>query len=873
MKKSIILLIAMLLMAASAQSIQSFPMISGGGGTENSPYLISTPEELKALSSDVNAGVTYEGVYFKLIKDIDFEGESVGEYGNFVSMEGFKGIFDGNGKRLKNIKNKNRYEGNNHYAGIFHFIKGAVVKNVIIDESCFFDDGAFIVSAINSTVEGCVNYSNVKGSGIVGYCEDGLITECVNYGEIIPLSVGSGTFGSDGFASGGGIVGRVFYSSISKCKNYGKLVNSNYAVSESGGIAGKCWSTLIQECENHGDIESSREAGGIVGNIQSYPRIDPETANAGKVIGSAVKQCNNYGKVKGSEFVGGIVGYNEGLPYKKSDDTYENVTSEVSDCNNYGEISGEEKNIGGIVGYNNIGDIVGCMNEGMVTSNSSYNVGGIVGYSSGCSAISYEPIENLWAIIKDCKNKAAVSAALKGEDISNEGYVGGIVGNVLYPHSIIDCSNSGDVSGYRNVGGIAGDHDTDMTGCSNSGNITAKSLENNVYAGAIVGYGLPTYNNSNWENNYYDSQVVVTVDDVEYSGAMSRGASKKYDVPEKNGAMMKSFTIEAKSQGDEYWTTFQKNYGNYQADENTTVYTAQRVLREQNDGPQVYRLLLTEVPNRIIKGGEDGYFGVILRSTQSQITLTLTAEESSEADYSDNVLGGCDHPIESDNDDFVLTTGEKFGFIKCVDPELPANSAYTSSFSSNWPDLVELELNGKVLYHIEPGDLNGDDITNLSDLRLMLNAIMTGSYDSINEKAADMNNDTKVNAADVVLMVKKVNKLVQKEETGYYLIGDHNGWSTTDKTYAFSYSRRKNYWEITVSSEGMGCFKIVPESAYADTGTFWSNLLCTETDRSTSLKGTIVKGDFGAWLLNADGATSYTIRIVPSGVSYEIIAH
>lgn len=72
MKKLLSFMIA-LLMATSAQSKQSFPMTTGGGGTESSPYLISTPEELKALSSDVNAGITYEGVYFKLFSDIDFK--------------------------------------------------------------------------------------------------------------------------------------------------------------------------------------------------------------------------------------------------------------------------------------------------------------------------------------------------------------------------------------------------------------------------------------------------------------------------------------------------------------------------------------------------------------------------------------------------------------------------------------------------------------------------------------------------------------------------------------------------------------------------------------------------------------------------------
>ena len=863
MKKLLSFMIA-LLMAASAQSKQSFPMTTGGGGTESSPYLISTPEELKALSSDVNAGITYEGVYFKLFSDIDFKDVAEGQNGNFICIDGFKGIFDGDGKRLKNIKNKEGDSGGKHYyAGIFEKIENAVVKNVIIDESCSFTTGSFISSAINSTVTGCINYGTVKGSCIVQYCKESLVSNCINYGVF--MGAGSGFYGGDYC---GGIVGYAdTKSTISKCKNYGSPSGDNAIF--FGGIVGYSYGSDIEDCENYADFEGYLSSvGGIVGMNQVWDSWDPQYEGYGS---ASIKRCKNYGNINVSGPAAGIVYCNEGSWHPDGKGGYFQVACEISDCINEGDVELTEGMAAGIVCNNSFADILRCNNKGSVKSTVSH-VGGIVAKSFGGAA---EDGTLIWARIKDCTNEGDVTVS---STTSKNAYAGGIVGNASYnttqtsdcSHEIVNCKNSGNVTGYHYAGGIVGENDSYISDCFNSGNVTAMKYEYSPGAGAITG----SIYDARYKDNYYDSKVIVISDGKVFSGAMSRGTYNYYDAPVNNGAMMKSITIDAKPQGDEYWTTFQKNYGNYQADEKTTVYTAQRVLREQNDGPQVYRFLLTEVPNRIIKGGEDGYLGVILRSTQSQITLTLTAEEPSEAAYSVNTLGGCDHPIKSDNDDFVLTTGEKFGFIKCVESELPANSAYTSSsLSSYWPDLVELELNGKVLYHIEPGDLNRDDIANLSDLRLMVNAIMTGSNDGINEKAADMNNDTKVNAADVVLMVKKVNKLVQKEETGYYLIGEHNNWSMTDKTYAFSYNRRKKYWEITVSSKGMSFFKIVPESAYADQDTFWSNLLCAETDWCTSPKGTIVKGDYGAWLLNAEGATSYTIRIVPSEVSYEIIAH
>jgi len=880
MKKSLFIAWMLLLpLVASAyyNPLQNFPTSSGGAGIEESPYLIRNVDDLKTLMSDVNAGITYEGVYFKVTDDIDFKDEPQGEHGNFVSMNGFKGIFDGNGKRLKNIVNKS--DGSNHNAGIFEKIENAVVKNVIIDESCTFTFGAFVARAYDSTISECINYGSVKGSGIVQYCKGSQISGCINYG----VFTGAGVSMLNGMNCGG-IVGYAdVKTKISNCKNYGKP-SAESAGNYIGGIVGYIYGSTIEDCENHGDIEGLGRlgVGGIVGINQAKDSWDVQ--NEGYESAS-IKRCMNYGNISVLGTAAGIVCHNEGSWHPNGEGGYFPVLCDVMNSNNYGNVESKHMGAGGIVCTNSWGSIVGCVNEGSVTaisesiaypylSNSPYPgyAGGIAAASVGGSA---DDGTLIWARIKDCTNKGDVTVSIS----ANYSYAGGIVGNANYSgencsHEIADCDNSGNVTGYKYAGGIAGESSTIMSDCFNSGNVTALKYDDSAYAGAIAG-GF--YNDYGYKNNYYDSKVIVTSDGKELKGAMSRGCCDK-DIAKDNGAVMKTFTIEAQPQGNEYWTTFFKNESaNYQADENTTVYTAKRVLRELYDGTKAYRFLLTEVPDRIIKGSGQSYenLGVILKSSKSQITMTLTAEEPSEAAYSENNLGGCDHPIESDGDDFVLTTGEKFGFIKFTGTELPANSAYTSSYSSYWPELVELELDGKVLYHIESGDLNDDGLANLSDRRLMVNAIMTGSYDDINVTMADMNEDGKINAADLVLLVNKMNKLVQREESGYYLIGDHNGWNMTDKSYAFKRegSRSKGYyWVITVPSENMGCFKIAPASAFDNPDTFWSNLICAEEDRCTELTGTIVKGDFGAWLLDVEGATSYTIRIVPSKVSYEIIA-
>ena len=168
------------------------------------------------------------------------------------------------------------------------------------------------------------------------------------------------------------------------------------------------------------------------------------------------------------------------------------------------------------------------------------------------------------------------------------------------------------------------------------------------------------------------------------------------------------------------------------------------------------------------------------------------------------------------------------------------------------------------------GDLNGDEVVNVDDVEPAVNIIMTGSFNGFNKAAADMNGNSKVNATDIVLLINSINGQ-ELGETGYYLVGDHNGWSTTDKTYAFTKLNDGKTWEITIPSEGAGYFKIAPASAFDNQDTFWSNLLCAETDRSSDSEGIMVKGDRGAWLL--EGANSYTIRIVPSEMTFQIIAN
>lgn len=181
---------------------------------------------------------------------------------------------------------------------------------------------------------------------------------------------------------------------------------------------------------------------------------------------------------------------------------------------------------------------------------------------------------------------------------------------------------------------------------------------------------------------------------------------------------------------------------------------------------------------------------------------------------------------------------------------------------------------GKIIALDIKGDANMDGIVDANDIDAVVNFIMSkeaGNNFSLDNANGDV--DNQLNVADIVLMLNRLRGQALLGETAFYLIGDHNGWDMTDKTYAFTKLADGKTWEITIPSEGAGCFKIAPESAYDhQDGTFWSYLLCAESDQHTGLHGIMQQGDImAAWLLNTEGATSYTIRIVPSEMTYKII--
>ncbi len=283
-------------------------MWTRGEGTEESPYLIESADQLAMLSYVVNKGFSTKDLYFKLTTDIDLNGSEDQRWtpiGSAYYFEDgcerrtefaeyyFNGNFDGDGHAVSNI-----FVDSKSYAGLFGLVHAydtlpISIKNIRIASGYI---------------------SGSSAGGVVGFAYgDVIISKCYNVAEIYGSETG-GISGQNGI--------------FERCSNMGKVSATNKA----GGITSMSGS-IIKECYNSGEIVSEGViAGGIVGMCSS--------------LRSAIENCYNTGmvtvlnpEVVSSSGCGGIIGF--AIPNRE-------VT--LHNCYNVGSINGIEGHSGGITG-------------------------------------------------------------------------------------------------------------------------------------------------------------------------------------------------------------------------------------------------------------------------------------------------------------------------------------------------------------------------------------------------------------------------------------------------------------------------------------------------------------------------------------------
>ena len=454
---------------------------------------------LDAASTGDYTGFKNENGEVLLGSDIDMTGVTL------KSATQFDGVFNGQGYALKNWKS----DGTALFAQVN---AGAVVKNIMIDESCEMN----------------VSTENAGNKGFIANYNLGTISGCANDAPIV-LNVETGT--------------------------------KQYMIGAIVGLSGSKSEALVTNCVNNGDMtitfgsmtESSYYFGGIVG----------DTSGADNVV--CMSNCINNGditvNIDGANgwknvYLGGVAGAN-------------NTKGVVSECINNGKVDfyldkaykGAYPNVGGITGYS-AAHFTGCKNTGDVSiRTNTYKaddapqitrpaIGGIAGYVNGdvtgCSNYGHILLQGT----ADVRFSSTSSYTSGGVGSMGHPVIGGICGSVGYPkegsvsartRTIKNCANYGTVelinpsgSTWVPIGGVVGFPTGTVENCTNekSGVVKVSMGGAQTYLGGVYGCTLNASNNitncTNYGKVWFADSAVATTDSFKnttrsYAGGVSGG--------------------------------------------------------------------------------------------------------------------------------------------------------------------------------------------------------------------------------------------------------------------------------------------------------------------------------------------------------------
>jgi len=310
-----------------------------GEGTEASPYLIKTLDDLILLSDKVAAvnefpcttppststyARIFKDTYFRLENDIDmsdyrftpigadwqhifagtFDGNNHKITGLNVSADGYAALF-GRTDTVSVIKNltidKPVVTGGGYYAAAIAAWSLGTIENCHVTNANIYNAGsgaACIVAVVNNITNCTATNSTVKGD--LGYVASiagqvsGKMDNC--HATAMKIVVG-GTVA--GYPSGG-LVGSIFKGTVTNSYFSGSVdCASNYAKDQIiGGVAGTAYLATIDKCFSVGSLYgyySKARVGGVIGNLN----------------GSKLTNCYAVGRVQdnSARATGGITGY------------------------------------------------------------------------------------------------------------------------------------------------------------------------------------------------------------------------------------------------------------------------------------------------------------------------------------------------------------------------------------------------------------------------------------------------------------------------------------------------------------------------------------------------------------------------------------
>lgn len=361
---------------------------TGGDGSINNPYQISTANQLDAIRYNLDSN-------FVLVDDIDLsEYENWEPIGGYIDVEpgdGLRGSFDGNGHSISNLRMNYNLKSTGDYRNDYSFglfsdtklstgIKNVNLENVNIFVASQLDDEDDPNNASAINIAGLsTNASNISNVNVSGKIHSTLVCDFLRIGGI--------SCDADRIVSSESkidIIGRINGTNSEYPRGYVAI----------GGISSGLYDGFLNDCNNNGNIfiQSNLDdvyVSGLVADIQR----------------SVVSNCNNYGNIEGSSY--NIV-HLAGI----SADVW---SSEISNCANYGRLSARTYDDKSIYIYANT------------------NVGGIISVCDGS--------DSGYTVVKNCANFGDLTAYSTSDDTMPDVYCAGIISIISSNVKISNCYN------------------------------------------------------------------------------------------------------------------------------------------------------------------------------------------------------------------------------------------------------------------------------------------------------------------------------------------------------------------------------------------------------------------------------------------------
>ena len=325
-----------------------------GDGTQESPFLLKTVDDLLTLQKRVNEeGVPYTNVYFRMVADITLpknwtpigctkDGNTDIKKG--ANLNAFSGTIDGENHLLTvpaeglpllgyvrdaTVKNLNIKGERIAGAGLVNNYTGPDLHGnaITIENVCLKNGTKTLKSGLVQGVFGGNQYSSATADFTV------TIRNCTAEDGVV--------IGYTGTESRIGTFANKINGTIENCTSYATVKGKNYVgglIGTMDNAMGKC---TVRNSSFHGTVSGSNYVGGIIGGAYSNDNSAP---NGGRpnLIGNTVD-----GTVTGGNCVGGITGGDQYVAQTRA-----NVAHSVTGNIFKGIISGSQY-VGGIIGYYN----------------------------------------------------------------------------------------------------------------------------------------------------------------------------------------------------------------------------------------------------------------------------------------------------------------------------------------------------------------------------------------------------------------------------------------------------------------------------------------------------------------------------------------